>query len=46
MSIKIYLNEARTCVQVVNPTNKFDGDIVGLVDNITGGVHYGYEVMK
>lgn len=34
--IIIYYNESKTCFQVIQTSEKFNGDVKGLVDTVTG----------
>lgn len=41
----IYLSADKKNVQVIQPSEKFEGDWKGLVHTVTGGNYYSYEVV-
>jgi hypothetical protein len=41
----IYLSVDKKNVQVIQPTDKFQGDWKGLVETVTGGNYYSYIVV-
>ena len=43
--VVIYLDKEKRCTQVIRPSSKFIGDWANLVQAVTHGNYYSYEVM-